>query len=237
MSVRQIAYCAVTVALLIAVQYSLSFISGVELTTVLLLCFCYVFGVKCGVTTATAFSLVRCLVFGFTPSVIVLYLVYYNLFAVLFGVAGKGRIPAWLPPVLLGLIAAACLYFAIAGVPISLLYERRVRIMLWVLFGITAALIIAYAVLLFSGKTKSGREVAAVTALAAFCTVCFTLLDDIITPLFYGYSAGVATAYFYTGFLAMLPQTICAAVSVSILFYPLKKLLTYFYGNKKDRKI
>lgn len=237
MSVKRIAYCAVTVALLIAVQYSLSFISGVELTTVLLLCFCYVFGVKCGVLTATSFSIVRCLIFGFTPSVIVLYLIYYNLFAVLFGVAGKGRIPAWLPPILLAIVAAACLYFAIAGVPVSLLYERRVRVMLWVLFGLTVALLITYAVLLLSGKTKSGREIASATALAAFCTVCFTLLDDILTPLFYGYSAGVATAYFYTGFLAMLPQTICAAVSVFILFYPLKKLFSYFDGNKKDRKI
>ena len=114
MSVKRIAYCAVTVALLIAVQYSLSFISGVELTTVLLLVFCYVFGVRCGVLTATAFSLIRCLIFGFTPSVIVLYLIYYNAFAILFGVAGKGKVPVWLPPRLLAMLAAECLYFAVA---------------------------------------------------------------------------------------------------------------------------
>ncbi len=66
---------------------------------------------------------------------------------------------------------------------------------------------------------------AALAALAAFFTVCFTLLDDVLTPLFYGYTWDAALAYFFTGFLAMLPQTVCAAVSVALLFPVLARIL------------
>ena len=224
MKTVQLVFCAVMTALLIAVQYALGFVSGVELVTVLFLSFCYVFGVKCGLLTGIAFSLLRCLLFGFMPNVILLYLIYYSLFALLFGIVGKRRISAWLCPVLLAVLAAACAYFAISGLPISVLYQARVSVMLWILFGISLAILVFYIALVTAKKGEQGRELATVTALAAFCTVMFTLLDDVITPLFMGYSAEAATAYFYTGFMAMLPQTICAAVSVLVLFLPLKKV-------------
>ena len=105
--------------------------------------------------------------------------------------------------------------------------------MLWILFGISLAILIFYIVLVIANKGEQGRELATVTALAAVCTVMFTLLDDVITPLFMGYSAEAATAYFYTGFMAMLPQTICAAVSVFVLFLPLKKA---FYSVKRSKE-
>ena len=76
-------------ALLIGAQIVLSGIAGVELVTILLLCFCYRYGAKQGILVATAFSLLRCFVFGFYPNVIVLYLVYYNLFALVIGLLGK----------------------------------------------------------------------------------------------------------------------------------------------------
>ena len=212
-------------ALLIAVQYAMGFVSGVELVTVLFLSFCYVFGVKCGMLTGIAFSLLRCLLFGFMPNVILLYLVYYSLFALLFGFVGKRSVSPWLCPALLAVLAAACAYFAVSGLPISILYQARVSVMLWILFGISLAIFIFYIVLAIIKKGEQGRELASVTALAAVCTVMFTLLDDVISPLVLGYSADAATAYFYTGFMAMLPQTICAAVSVFALFLPLKKAL------------
>lgn len=215
------------VALLTAVQFALSFVAGVELVTVLLLCFCYVFGVYCGLLTATAFSLVRCLLFGFVPNVVILYLVYYSLFAVLFGWLGHSRLPVWVCPLLLCLLAGASAYFAATGIPISILYKTRVSVMLWCLFGIATALLVLYIVLLLTHKGAKA-ELASVTALAAFCTVLFTLLDDVITPLLLQYSFDAAIAYFYTGFLAMLPQTLCAAVSVFLLFYPLKNLFLSF---------
>ena len=223
MKTVQLAFCAVMTALLIAVQYALGFVSGIELVTVLFLSFCYVFGVKCGLLTGTAFSLLRCLLFGFMPNVILLYLVYYSLFALLFGFLGKRRTASWVCPVLLAVLAAACAYFALSGLPISILYRAKVSVMLWILFGIALAILAFYTVLAAVKKGEQGRELASVTALAAVCTVVFTLLDDIITPLFLGYSPEAAVAYFYTGFIAMLPQTICAAVSVFVLFLPLKK--------------
>ena len=223
MKTLQLVFCAVMTALLIAVQYVLGFVSGIELVTVTFLSFCYVFGVKCGLLTGLAFSLLRCLLFGFMPNVILLYLVYYSIFALLFGFLGKKQVSAWLCPALLAVLAAACAYFALTGLPISILYQARVSVMLWILFGISLAILIFYTVLVIVKKGKQGRELATVTALAAVCTVMFTLLDDVITPLVLGYSAEAATAYFYTGFIAMLPQTICAAVSVFVLFLPLKK--------------
>ena len=55
--------------------------------------------------------------------------------------------------------------------------------------------------------------------------MCFTLLDDVLTPLFYGYSFDAAVAYFYTGFFAMLPQTICTLVTLSTLSAPVTYIM------------
>ena len=226
MKTREIATCAVMTALLIAVQFALGYVPGVELVTVFLLCFCRVYGVRCGVLTATAFSLVRCLVWGFYPSVVVLYLVYYNLFALLFGSLKSRVCPAWLCPVILTLLMGGCLYFALAGVPVSSLYQEKLAVMLWVLFGIFAALLLLYFVLLTVKSRTWGRGIASFTALAAFCTVVFTLLDDILYPLFAGLGGDAALAYFYTSFLTMLPQTISVAASVFFLCIPLTRVFS-----------
>ncbi len=237
-----IATCAVMTALLIAVQYALGFVPGVELVTVFLLVFCYVFGAKHGMVVATAFSLLRCFVWGFYPNIIVLYLVYFNAFALLFGLLGGREKPiaVWVCPVLLALLAAGCLTGAVVGVPVSVLYRARLSAMLWALFGILAGLLVLYLVLWAVGGRRAGqgREAASLAALAAMCTVCFTLLDDVLTPLFYGYSFDAAVAYFYAGFFAMLPQTICTVLSVLLLFYPLRKVFARaaaFGGGKRGR--
>ena len=221
MNAKRIAVCAVSVALLIALQFTLSMVPGVELVTVLLLCFCYTFGVCMGLITATAFSLLRCILFGFNINVIVLYLIYYNLFAVLFGFLGKKTIPSWICYAILSIVAAVSAYFAIVGLPISILYKRQVTIMLWAVFSIAVALIIMYTVLLIKNRGRGGREIAAVAALAAVCTLCFSLLDDVITPLIYGYTPDAAKAYFVASLYVMIPQTLCTLISVSLLFRPL----------------
>ena len=235
MNAKKIAVCAVTVALLIAVQFALSFVSGVELVTVLLLCFCYTFGVACGMLVATAFSLIRCLLFGFMPNVVLLYLIYYNLFALLFGSLRKHKLPVWVCPILLALLAGGSVYFAIAGIPISVLYQNKIRIMFWILFGIAVALLLFYIVLVFCHKKS--KELASITALAAFCTVLFTLLDDVISPLILGYGMEAALAYFYTSFLAMLPQTICTSVSVFLLFHPIKNIFSKIHLDSPKRNL
>lgn len=213
--------CAVFVALLIAVQYVMNFVPGVELVTVLMLCFCYAAGPYAGMISATCFSFLRCLIFGFAPNVIILYLVYYNLFALLFGILGKKSAPPWLSITLLAAIAVASGYFAATGLPISIIYKTRASVMLWIIFSITAVVLAVYVALLIKNKSQKGREIADVAALAVVLTVCFTLLDDVITPLFYGYTPEAAAAYFMASLYVAVGQSVCVLASVMLLFRPL----------------
>ena len=156
------AVVAVFTALLLAAQYALWFVKGVELVTVLLLVFSYRFGVRCGVLSAVAFSLLRCLLFGFFPNVVLLYLLYYPLFAACFGLLGNA------------------------------LHRRT---------GVRVQMLL--------------------TVLAVLFTALFTLLDDAVTPLLYGYTKEAALAYFLASLPTMAVQTVCAAVTVLLLFRPL----------------
>lgn len=157
---------AMSVALLIGAQIALSMISGVEIVTVILLCLCFYYGIRTGLAIATTFSLLRCFFFGFQINVIILYLIYYNLFGLFFGWLGK----------------------RFAG-------------------GITLL------------------RVGIVVVSAVVFTVLFTLLDDVITPLIFGFHPNAAKVYFLQSLTAMIPQSICAAVTVSILFAPLQRVL------------
>ena len=154
------------VALLIGGQMALSGVSGIEIVTVMLLCFCFHYGIRHGIAVATTFSLLRCFFFGFQVNVIVLYLVYYNLFALFFGWLGKritGRISL---PKLCVIVASAMVF-----------------------------------------------------------TVLFTMLDNVITPLIFAFHKNAAAVYFAQSLYALVPQTICTAVTVSILFVPLTRIL------------
>lgn len=157
---------AMSVALLIASQMALSMITGVEIVTVILLCLCFYYGIQTGLAIATTFSLLRCFFFGFQINVIVLYLIYYNLFALFFGWLGK------------------C----------------------------------------FTGKLTLLR-IGTVVATAVVFTILFTLMDDVITPLMFGFHGNAAKVYFLQSLTAMIPQSICAAVTVSVLFAPLLRVL------------
>ncbi len=86
---KEISIISVFIALLIGGQFALSAVSGIEIVTVLSVTFFYCFGVLRGCIVATAFSLLRCFLFGFFPNVIILYLIYYNLLAITFGLLGR----------------------------------------------------------------------------------------------------------------------------------------------------
>lgn len=86
---KEISLISIFTALLIGGQLVLSGISGIEIVTVLLLSFSFYFGIKRGLLVATAFSILRCFLFGFFLNVIILYLIYYNLFVVVFGLLGR----------------------------------------------------------------------------------------------------------------------------------------------------
>ena len=86
---KRCAVCGAFCALLIAIQYVFSAIKGVELISVFFFAFCFSFGAIYGVTVAVVFSLLRCFIYGFFPSVVILYLVFYPLFAFVAGLVGK----------------------------------------------------------------------------------------------------------------------------------------------------
>jgi hypothetical protein len=109
---RFVVRVAMCVALLIGGQMALSGVSGIEIVTVMLLCFCFHYGIRHGIAVATTFSLLRCFFFGFQINVIVLYLVYYNVFALFFGWLGK-RITGKITLPKLCVIVASAMVFTV----------------------------------------------------------------------------------------------------------------------------
>lgn len=171
---KDIALIGIYTALLIGAQFALSAISGVEVVTVLLLSFCFCFGIVRGIITANAFTLLRCFIFGFFPTVLILYLVYYNIFAVVFGLLGKR-------------------------------FKGEVRV----------------------------RETVITVFTAIVMTAFFTALDDIITPLYYGFNLEAAKAYALASLAATVPQIICVIITVVILFPVFVKVFGYKMPTKK----
>ncbi len=165
---KELAVIGVYTALLVGGQFALSFVSGVEVVTVLTLAFAFVFGLKNSLFVANAFCIIRCFIFGFVPSVIVEYLIYYNIFVVCFGLIGKK----------------------------------------------------------FNGEYTIKRHIL-IVALALVFTAGFTMLDNVVTPLFYGFNRQATLSYFYASLITLIPQLICTLVTVAILFYPLQKLLNF----------
>ncbi|MDE6105339.1 MAG: hypothetical protein K2G38_06650 [Clostridia bacterium] len=237
---KEIAYIAVTCALLLGGQYVFSFVVGVEVVTLILACFACVFGIKRGVICAVSFSLLRCLIYGFYPTVVILYLVYYPFLAAVFG--GLGHIkdktfesfPLYFAVIinllLLGLAAACAVCYCLDLIKVSRVYKYTVYALLWVIFALCLCLCIAFDGLFIAKKffkkdTTAALKVITFASVGAVCTVLFTLLDDIITPLFFGYSKLTSLAYFYSSFTAMLPQTVCTIVTFTTLFLPLTSVL------------
>ncbi len=160
---KEIAYLAVFVALVITLQFCLSALPGVELVTVFFVGYAFTFGVGRGCLAAVAFALLRQLVFGFYLSVLLLYLAYYPLLTVGFGLLGKG-------------------------------VKNPVK-GLWLL-----------------------------TLLACLGSCIFYALDCVITPLWYGYSWAATKAYVLACLPLLLPQLLCTAVTVGVLFLPLERV-------------
>ncbi len=58
------------------------------------------------------------------------------------------------------------------------------------------------------------------------CTLFFTLLDDIITPLYLSFSTKAWRLYVYASLPVMGVHTACAALSTAALFIPLYKVFS-----------
>lgn len=171
-SAKECAYIAVFVALVLALQLVLAALPNVEVVSALFICYAFVFGVRRGTAAATAFALLRQLVFGFFPTVLVLYLVYYNALTALFGWLGKRTL-------------------------------------------------------------RPFKSLPLVVALACICTVGFTMFDNVITPLWYGYSAQAAKAYFVASLPFLGTHVVSVGVSTAILFFPLTKAFSYISKTLK----
>ena len=170
---KECAYIAVFVAVLIAAQFMLSAVPGVEVVTVFFVAYVYVFGVWRGAVAAVAFSLLRQFVFGFFPTVLILYLLYYVLLAVVFGALGRKGVK-----------------------------------------GI-----------------KDWKTLFFVVPIACACTVAFTLLDNVITPLWLAASRQAAKAYFISSLSFMIPHVLCVGITVGLLFLPIAKVFLLVKGN------
>lgn len=79
-------------------------------------------------------------------------------------------------------------------------------------------------------RVKGWRLVALAVAVAVFCTVLFSLADNLLTPLYYAYSPKAAKMYFRASLPFLVGQSVCVAVTVAFLFRPLTKAL-YFIKN------
>ena len=162
---KELTLTASFTALLIGAQLVLASISGIEVVSVLIISYCYYFGARRGMILATAFSLLRCFLFGFFPAIIILYLIYYNLLAIVIG---------WL--------------------------GRR------------------------PNKRSGVKELIVVCVFALIMTVCFTMLDNVVTPLFYAFSPETTRAYFATSIITLVPHCFCVVITVALLFIPLCKI-------------
>lgn len=56
-------------------------------------------------------------------------------------------------------------------------------------------------------------------------TALFTVFDDIITPVFYGYDINSTKAYFVASLYTMVTQVVCSCVSIALLFPPIIRIL------------
>lgn len=176
MKARDLALVSIYTAMLIGGQLIFSWIAGIEIVTVLLVAFCYSFGIRRSLALVNAFLWLRCVIFGFFPTVVILYIVYYNLFAIVFAIIGK-------------------------------MQKQRISVI----------------------------NVAIVVIFAALMTTLFTLLDDIITPLFYQFNEKAAKAYFISSLVPLGTQVLCSILTVALLFPLLEKLLMQTFKIRKKR--
>jgi len=105
------------------------------------------------------------------------------------------------------------------------------------LFGFSPTVLALYLVyytflaFVFGGLGKrpmktAWKQILLLTPVACVCTALFTGLDNLLTPLFYGYTAQAWKLYAVASLYFMIPQVICTAITVPLLFFPLKKAFT-----------
>ena len=124
-------------------------------------------------------------------------------------------------------------YSFVFGVRRSMLAATAFSLLRQFVFGAYPVVLVLY-LLYFNGLAaafgglghcvkKPLKYLWALVLLACVCTASFTMIDNLLTPLWYGYSARVTRMYFTASLPIMFPQIFCTAVSVGVLFVPLQK--------------
>lgn len=126
-------------------------------------------------------------------------------------------------------------YAFVFGVKRGMLASTAFSIIRQLVFGFYPLVLILY-LLYFNALTalfgcvgrtvkNPARALWWIVLTACFCTLCFSLLDSILTPLWYGYTKRATRAYFIASLSFTFPQVVCTAVSVGVLFIPLQRVL------------
>lgn len=171
---KDIAFVSIFTALLLGGQVVLSGVGGVEIVTVLLLSFSFFFGIKRSIFAVNAFSILRCFIFGFFVNILLLYLVYYNLFVLVFGLIGN-------------------------KFKHTLTTERHIFIIV----------------------------------MSVIMTALFSVIDDIITPLYSGLNFEATKAYWLASLPFAIPQMVCAFITVLLLLPVLVKTYSVIFRSKQ----
>ena len=69
------------------------------------------------------------------------------------------------------------------------------------------------------------KKLAIIVGFAVAFTICFTLIDNVLTPIMFSLSATAAKTYFLSSLYSLLPHVICVGVTVSIFFLPLTRVI------------
>ena len=173
-SAKEISFLSLFLAIVIGAQYALSAIPGVEVVTVLFVSYSFSMGKSRGMVAATAFSFLRQIVFGVFINVFILYIVYFNVLAFIFGAIGN--------------------------------VERK----------------------------KGVKRLWLITLCACVCCIGFTLFDNVLTPVWYGFTWEATKAYFIASLPFLTPQVVCVFFTVGYLFLPLEKVFSMAAKNLKN---
>ena len=91
------------------------------------------------------------------------------------------------------------------------------------------------------GKKCDKKVTVKTHAVAVFLALVFgalfTALDNVITPLYYGYSKKLTQIYHAASIPVLISQTVCAVFTVLFLFPPLVKILNRFTAQRKRREV
>ena len=84
-------------------------------------------------------------------------------------------------------------------------------------------------------RTVNLKNLVILVVVASVMTALFTALDDVITPLYYGYSLNAMKAYALASLTAMVPQVICTIITVALLLPIIIRVFCAVYPIEKPR--